>query len=147
MKTLEQTMIYAITKHAGQKDRSGNPYIFHPIRVAYSVIEYGEEYAQAGLLHDVIEDCGVSTEQLLSEGFSPTVVEAVSLLSRPAPGTENRPTYSEFIEKIRDSKNEIAIELKIADLNDNLRRIDSLPPEEQDIRHRYEKALKILHNY
>lgn len=58
---------YAATAHAGQVRKGTSiPYITHPIAVSGLVMEFGgdEDQAIAGLLHDVVEDCGVSLESL-----------------------------------------------------------------------------------
>ena len=70
-KELDQTLVrrafeYARDKHSGQTRRSGEPYILHPIAVAAILadLEMGAEVLAAALLHDVVEDCGVSREEL-----------------------------------------------------------------------------------
>jgi (p)ppGpp synthase/HD superfamily hydrolase len=60
-------LAFATTAHAGQIRKSvGAPYITHPIAVASLVGEYGgdEDQAIAALLHDVMEDCGVTSEEI-----------------------------------------------------------------------------------
>src|SRR5262249_41979580 len=57
---------YAFECHEGQKRLSGEPYITHPIAVARLVAELHMDVPtiKAALLHDVVEDCGVTSEQL-----------------------------------------------------------------------------------
>lgn len=141
---VEHAIQYAFWKHAGQKDKVGKPYILHPLRVMAMSYPSGEAAMCAAVLHDVVEDCGVTKQMLEEEGFSKEVVEAVMLLSRPPEGTPNRPTHAEYVQAIRLSKNPIAISVKRADLVDNLMRINELPSEQQNLRKRYQQGMRIL---
>jgi guanosine-3',5'-bis(diphosphate) 3'-pyrophosphohydrolase len=60
---------YAAEKHEGQFRRSGEPYIIHPIAVStiLAELEMDDATIASGLLHDVIEDCGVTRDQLAHE--------------------------------------------------------------------------------
>lgn len=75
----EQALVFSKQKHEGQF-RKGNtaPYISHPMVVASYVLECGgsENQAIAALLHDVIEDCGVTKEDL-EKHFNPTIAKLV----------------------------------------------------------------------
>ena len=57
---------YALEKHGDQKRNSGEPYIVHPLQVAYVLAEMGldEQTIAAALLHDVIEDTDATDENL-----------------------------------------------------------------------------------
>ena len=158
--TVERALEIAAHYHAGQRDKLGAPYILHPLRVAAAVAYHWNSREEsvpslgldvpatiAAILHDVIEDTSVEAEDLLYEGFDADIVEAIKLLSRPAAGTPDRPTYRQFIERIRDAEGEpgrIARKVKMADLNDNIARIDSLPEEERSISKRYHRARGVL---
>lgn len=72
--------------HRGQKRKSGEPYIIHPVAVATILAELGmdEETIVGGLLHDTVEDTGYTLEELSSE-FGPTVallVDGVTKLDK-----------------------------------------------------------------
>jgi hypothetical protein len=56
----------ATIAHAGQVDKAGRPYIEHPLRVARRVMETGgpQPVVAAALLHDVVEDTGLTHEAL-----------------------------------------------------------------------------------
>ncbi|MBO4738990.1 MAG: HD domain-containing protein [Bacteroidales bacterium] len=97
--------------HKDQKDKSGADYIGHPLRVSARC--KSPKAKIAGLLHDTIEDTYVTPQLLKEMGFDDDIVEAVLALSRHADET-----YAEFI--VRASQNEIAKEVKIADLEDNM---------------------------
>ncbi|AMC93183.1 (p)ppGpp synthetase [Erysipelothrix larvae] len=73
---------YAKEKHDGQYRKSGEPYVIHVIQVGYILasLTMSPETIAAGLLHDVIEDCGITKEELAKE-FTPeiaTLVESVT---------------------------------------------------------------------
>lgn len=75
-----QAVEYARVAHAGQvRKGSGIPYLYHLLAVASLVLEYGgtEEQAIAGLLHDVIEDCGAGHADSIREQFGEPVLAIV----------------------------------------------------------------------
>ncbi len=59
---------YAKEQHFGVKRMTGEPYIEHPLNVAYILTEINADAATicAGLLHDVLEDCDVTKEEMAS---------------------------------------------------------------------------------
>ena len=63
---IEAAYLYAFRAHAGQRRQSGEPYICHPIAVAQSIVELGldTDSVCAALLHDTVEDCGTSVEDI-----------------------------------------------------------------------------------
>lgn len=99
----------AASAHAGQVDKTGNPYIDHPARVAASLTD-GDAIATAWL-HDVVEDTAVTLDQL-AELFPPNIVDAVDALTKRA--DESR---AQYYERVRT--NPIALTVKLADINDN----------------------------
>lgn len=98
--------------HKGQKRKTGEDYIIHPIRVASSLLALkviDEDVIATAVLHDVIEDCGVSKEDLiLKYGISESVAENISILSK-----NNDLTTSEYYKKIKNSP--VCVLVKIAD--------------------------------
>ncbi|KAF0805756.1 GTP pyrophosphokinase [Alcanivorax xiamenensis] len=76
---------FAETAHEGQYRRTGDPYITHPLAVANILTDMHMDHASlmAAMLHDVIEDTGVSKEQLAAE-FSEEVAELVDGVSKIA---------------------------------------------------------------
>jgi (p)ppGpp synthase/HD superfamily hydrolase len=106
-----RALAFALEKHAGQtrKGRGDVPYASHPLRVAGLVLEHGGDASQVAvaLLHDVIEDCGVSDAEL-RERFGDEVARAVRALSdvlegdtpkRKAPWRERK---TRFVAQIAD---------------------------------------------
>jgi GTP diphosphokinase / guanosine-3',5'-bis(diphosphate) 3'-diphosphatase len=71
--------MYAARVHAGQKRKSGEPYLIHPIAVAgiLAEVKMDVDTIATALLHDTIEDC-LTTREELETLFSPTVAELVS---------------------------------------------------------------------
>ena len=69
---------FAEAMHDGQYRQSGEPYITHPLHVAYILAELHADGSTlcAGLLHDVLEDCDCSKEEIANE-FSPEVANLV----------------------------------------------------------------------
>ena len=88
----------------------------------------------AAILHDVVEDTPISLEKIRYE-FGDTVGDIVDRVTRRKRDGE---TYTEFIARCAELP--AAALIKDCDLNDNLDRIQQLPPKEQDIRHRYTRA-------
>ena len=82
----EEAYEFAHEAHQGQNRATGEPYIVHPIDAAMTVADLNLDGAAiaAALLHDVVEDCGVSNEDI-SKRFGADVarlVEGVTKLSR-----------------------------------------------------------------
>lgn len=151
---IERAIILATEAHSGQKDKSGQPYILHPLAVAEHVhTKYKNQhwpYTQftledlivAAVLHDVVEDTTVTLEQIEDE-FGPIVREIVDGVTR-----RKRPPMAEtYMDFIRRAKKHIGSRMvKLADLHHNMSRISNLPLKEQDILQRYLRAEKILNS-
>ena len=92
---------YAAARHTGQR-RSGDhaPFILHPLEVAQLLRgrDYRDEVVAAGVLHDVIEDAGVSQDELIAR-FGPRVAELVVAVSEPSP----EGPYRERKARLRDA--------------------------------------------
>ena len=101
----------ASTHHLSQRDKGGERYFGHPVRVAENCDT--DEQRIVALMHDLLEDTPVTAQQLLDDGFPTHIVEAVQALTRQ-PGE----TYEQFIDRL--SPNAIARRVKIADLLDNM---------------------------
>ena len=126
---IEKAISLALTAHNGQKDRAGAPYILHPLRVMLAMATDLEK--QAAVLHDVIEDGGITPENLRLEGFSEEVCSAVVALTKK-PGE----SYNQYLNRV--NANAIARKVKMADLNDNMNLNRIKKPSQQD-RKRMEK--------
>ena len=75
---IEKAYLLAKSQHEGQMRKSGDPYIQHPLEVAYLLadLKTGPQTIAAGFLHDVLEDTAISKEELESQ-FGDEVVEIV----------------------------------------------------------------------
>lgn len=85
-KMITKAYLFAFEKHFGQKRRTGEDYIIHPLNVAYILAEFNADYQTicAALLHDTIEDCDVTKEQIADE-FSleiATLVNGVTKINK-----------------------------------------------------------------
>ncbi len=69
---------YANSKHENQARLSGEPYIYHPLNVAYILaeLELDEATICAALLHDVVEDTSVTHEDIVKD-FNEEIAEMV----------------------------------------------------------------------
>lgn len=112
---IEIALEIALKAHMGQRDLDGKPVILHPLTVALK--GNNENEIVAGLLHDVVEDTGYSFDDLLNAGISAKVVDALRLLTHEK-GTD----YLDYVRRIDDSDNPIAINVKCNDLEHNLER-------------------------
>src|SRR5262245_59010074 len=110
MATLERAIEIAARAHAGQLDKSGQPYILHPLRVMLGV--QSDEARIIAVLHDVIEDTSVTEADLRREGFSESIIAGVLAVTK----REGEP-YVEFV--LRSSRHEAARQVKLADITDN----------------------------
>lgn len=111
MSTLERAIELAVTLHRGQQDKSGMPYVLHPLRLMLRMSSPAA--MMAAVLHDTVEDTPLTLEQLRQEGFAEEVVSAVDALTRRADET-----YEQFVE--RAGAHPIARQVKRADLEDNM---------------------------
>ncbi|XP_021279958.1 putative GTP diphosphokinase RSH1, chloroplastic [Herrania umbratica] len=134
----------AFEAHDGQKRRSGEPFIIHPVEVARILgeLELDWESIAAGLLHDTVEDTNVVTFERIEEEFGPTVrriVEGetkVSKLGKLKYKNENdsvkdvkaddlRQMFLAMTEEVR------VIIVKLADRLHNMRTLSHMPPHKQ----------------
>ncbi|WP_205660706.1 HD domain-containing protein [Aeromonas veronii] len=89
---IDAAYLFAKTVHQGQVRKfTGAPYIQHPVEVARLVASVTDDHEciMAALMHDVMEDCGVTASDLHAEGFSANVismVEQLSDISKPSDG-------------------------------------------------------------
>lgn len=123
MATLERAIQISAKAHEGQVDKAGQPYIIHPIKVMLRVQNEAERIA--AILHDVVEDTDITFDDLLIEGFSNEILEAVEALTK-------RDGETRLEAAKRASRNPIALKVKLADNAENMdiSRIDN--PTERD---------------
>jgi (p)ppGpp synthase/HD superfamily hydrolase len=130
MTPIQLANLFAENAHRDQFRRDGvTPYVTHPQAVAEMVSERAKPVA---LLHDVLEDSDFYTEEILRQYFSDEIVAAVVAITRKAGDL-----YDDYIARVMS--NELAREVKIADITHNL----NSSPSAKNIE-KYKKALAIL---
>ena len=136
---LERAVQCALSAHAGQQYPAPEPepYILHPLRVMCAV--EGAHAQIAAVLHDVVEDTGLTLADLEAAGYSRPVIHTIDCLTH-----RDSETYSAYIERV--STDPVATTVKVADLRDNLRNNKSLTPTSSVLERieRYEQALSVL---
>lgn len=106
---LSKAIEIAARAHAGQRDKGGEPYILHPLRVMFSMESETERIC--AVLHDVIEDADITLDYLRQEGFTEQVLNVLSLLTR-----REEESYDDFISRILVDATTSRV--KLADLQD-----------------------------
>ncbi len=122
----------ATLAHAGQTRRSGEPYVTHPIAVAEVVADLGldAQTVAAALLHDAVEDTGVTTE-VIDRDFGPAValiVEGVTKLDRlqfDSKEAQQAATVRKMLVAMADDWRVLII--KLADRLHNMRTLSVMP--------------------
>jgi (p)ppGpp synthase/HD superfamily hydrolase len=133
MSNLARAIALAAEAHVDQREKSGAPYIMHPLRLMLRMNTETEMIV--AVLHDVIEDTRWTFDLLRAEGFSEEILNALDCVTR-----RSSETYEEFVDRSRD--NAIARKVKLADLEDNmdLRRLPDLTPKSLDRMKKYHDA-------
>lgn len=108
--TVQNAVEIARNAHEGQVDKSGQPYLGHPLRVMGRV--EGDHARMAAALHDVLEDTPVTAEDLLAAGCPPEVVATVVALT-------HLPDESQEAYLARVVADPAAVVVKRADIADN----------------------------
>ena len=123
--------------HRDQVDKSGMPYVFHPLHLAEQMDD--EDSIVAALLHDVVEDTEYTLRDLEALGFPPQVLEAVGMMTH-----DPAVPYLEYAAKLRD--NPVARTVKLADLrhNSDLSRLDTVDEKALRRVEKYKQAIRIL---
>ena len=121
----------------GQLDRGGLPYVFHPFHLAEQMKD--ESTTVVALLHDVIEDCNVTADELLAEGFPQEIVDGILAVTK-----REGESYEDFVTRVKN--NPLGRVVKIHDLEDNLDifRLDSLSSDMANLYSKYLAAYRFL---
>lgn len=112
MTALEQAIAAAVDAHKGQKDRYGRAYILHPLTLMMAMDDDASRIV--AVLHDVVEDTPLTLSDLSGMGFAAEWVDAVDALTK-RPGER----YEDYIERLH--RDPLAVKVKLADLEDNMR--------------------------
>ncbi|MBR7801429.1 guanosine-3',5'-bis(diphosphate) 3'-pyrophosphohydrolase [Undibacterium fentianense] len=133
MSTLEKALATASQAHAGRIGEDGEAEVLHPIRVMLRLSD--DEERQTALLHDTIEDGGMTAIELRAAGFSERIIEAVETLT----GRPNE-TYDDYIRRVLLVP--LAARVKRADVEEHASVVAQMPvnAEQQERMGNYERA-------
>ncbi len=130
--TIEQCIRIASKALDGKRDLDGNAAILHSLTVGMMGITDTEKCV--GFLHEVVDEGDVSLDDLRFDDIPEDVVKAVDLCSH-----DDSLSYDEYIQRIIDSGNTAAINVKLNDLRHNLARAKA--GSHLDLVEKYESAL------
>lgn len=138
---LEHAIDYASKKHEGQKRKSGEPYIIHPLAVAHTLIEWDMDIdtVLAGVLHDTVEDTDATLEEIenLFGRDVAFLVDGVTKVSQARSGMRDLGSY---MPQTKDNLSKLLIAvgqdvrviiIKLADRLHNLSTLQYMTPEKQ----------------
>jgi GTP pyrophosphokinase len=138
---LEHAIDYASEKHKGQKRKSGEPYIIHPLAVGYTLIEWDMDIdtVLAGVLHDTVEDTEASLEEIenLFGRDVAFLVDGVTKVSQARAGMRDLGSY---LPQTKDNLSKLLIAvgqdvrviiIKLADRLHNLSTLRHMPIDKQ----------------
>ena len=136
---IEKAYNFAKEKHEGQFRKSGEAYIYHPMNVALILTSIYADYEtiSAGLVHDVLEDCDCTAEEM-EEAFGATItklVQGVTKLSKIHFSTENDYLIDYYKKIIVGMSEDVrVIIIKLADRLHNMRTLWATPEDKQKIK-------------
>jgi len=133
---LQKAYIFSAREHRGQVRSSGEPYLIHPLNVAYILTEMrlDETSIAVGLLHDVLEDT-LTTKETLQQHFGDDVaelVDGVTKISRYNFVSKEEQQAETFRKMLLAMVSDLRVVLvKLADRLHNMRTLQHLPEEKQ----------------
>jgi len=133
---LERAYIFSAREHRGQVRSSGEPYLVHPLQVAYILAEMrlDETSIAVGLLHDVLEDT-LTTKETLQQMFGDDVaelVDGVTKISRYAYVSKEEQQAETFRKMLLAMVSDLRVVLvKLADRLHNMRTLQFLAEEKR----------------
>ena len=133
---IQRAFELAFEKHKTQFRKSGEPYIIHPIEVAYilSLWQTGPRTIASGFLHDIVEDTEVTKEEL-TEWFDPEIafiVDGVTKLTQLQYVSKEKQQAATHQKMLLAMSQDIrVIMVKLADRLHNIRTLKFLPPEKR----------------
>jgi GTP pyrophosphokinase len=142
---LQRAYDVAEAAHDGQKRKSGDPYITHPLAVATVLAGLGMDTTTlvAALLHDTVEDTGATIESIVAD-FGPEVAHLVDGVTKIDKVSFGDGAQAETIRKmiVAMARDPRVLVIKLADRLHNMRTLRFLPPEKQEKKAR--ETLEIL---
>jgi GTP diphosphokinase / guanosine-3',5'-bis(diphosphate) 3'-diphosphatase len=142
---LQRAYDVAEARHAGQKRKSGDPYITHPLAVATILAELGMDTTTlvAALLHDTVEDTDYSLERLRAD-FGEEVAHLVDGVTKLDKVEIGNAAEAETIRKmvVAMARDPRVLVIKLSDRLHNMRTMRFLSPEKQEKKAR--ETLEVL---
>lgn len=134
VKNIQRALEFSAAAHEGQLRKSGEPYISHPIAVAriLTPLHLDAHAIMAALLHDVVEDTGVSTEEVADKFGKPVaiLVDGLSKLARMEFQTTEDAQAENFRKMLLAMARDVRVILiKLADRLHNMRTLKSMSRE------------------
>jgi len=123
---------------SGDLDLDGNPELLH--LTAVSAAGKNDDERLAGMLHDLIEEKDWTFGDLLNDGFPARIVDTLRLLTH-----DKQIPYMDYVRNICESGNEVALAVKINELNHNLKR--GLAGGHLEIAAKHKKALSYIQEF
>ncbi len=136
LELIKKAYMYAYEKHFGQKRKSGEDYIIHPLNVAYILAGINADYKTicSALLHDTIEDCDVTKEEIeeLFGGEVAYLVESLTKINKLNFSCDSEATIANQRKILVGLTEDVrVIILKLADRLHNMRTLWALPEKKQ----------------
>jgi len=132
LEQVRQAYRFADEAHLGQLRNSGEPYITHPIAVAAQCADWklDAQALMAALLHDAIEDCGISKAELIERFGSPVaeLVDGLTKLDKLQFDTREESQAESFRKMLLAMARDVRVILiKLADRSHNMRTLSDVP--------------------
>ena len=133
LKQVRDAYKFADEAHLGQFRASGEPYITHPIAVAGLVADWrlDAQAVMAALMHDAMEDCGITKAQLIERFGAPTadLVDGLTKLDKLQFSTREEGQAESFRKMLLAMARDVRVILiKLADRLHNMRTMDAMAP-------------------
>ncbi|HSB21582.1 MAG TPA: bifunctional (p)ppGpp synthetase/guanosine-3',5'-bis(diphosphate) 3'-pyrophosphohydrolase [Burkholderiaceae bacterium] len=137
LKLIREAFKFADEAHLGQYRASGEPYITHPIAVAGLVADWrlDAQAVMAALMHDAMEDCGITKSELIERFGAPTadLVDGLTKLDKLQFSTREEGQAESFRKMLLAMARDVRVILiKLADRLHNMRTVQAIAPERRE---------------